>query len=438
MPVHSLASLFGNITTSQLVIGAITFALVIFVKAWAGGRKCTWERDWKGKMILVVASPTPTTITLIDTLLHLPSPPQILFLTDVEKPLPESLLTLLHTIKLSAITSNPAAQLHCESLPLTPLAIREFVTKWNSSPTQMVGESGRRIDSIILGKGWEVNPLNMLSSNNNDKNKGITKWKIEEFKFHFLTSLLPLLLRSPPERDIRIIQLISPTWSSALPSLSNLTAPEDQKKKKKKIRKDDLVNTTGRKNLNSLLLFKHFQLILDTLEAAQRGKIKPVPNPDNTLSSSTTTSGETINLKSRDKDVKSNVKSISVIMPWARNEVLKGSLVSSPTSRLSWILFYPLIILFTPSPKSSVQSILFALSAPVRKGDIDETLKVADQGKEVEDQRRNAVAGGDVVRDCAVVEMPPVLSDPLLAKALYDQLEKDVEQGVKLSQGKPT
>ncbi|WVW81305.1 hypothetical protein I302_103296 [Kwoniella bestiolae CBS 10118] len=414
MPVHSLASAFGNITTSQLVFGAISFAVVVFVKTWAGGRKCTWERDWKGKMILVVAPPTPTILTLMDTLLHLPSPPQILFLPPLTSPLPESLLTLLHTIRLSATSSNPAAQLHCEPLPSTPRGITEFMQKWNSAPVQMVGEGGRRIDSIILGKGWEVSPSSFIP-----KKEG--EWGNEEFKFHFLTSLLPTLLRSPAERDIRIVQLISPTWSAALPSLMNITVEDT--KSKSKIRKDDLVNSTGRRNLNSLLLFHHFQLILDTLEAAQRGKIKPVPNPEKPDE----------RLKVRDGHVKSNVKAISVIMPWARDEVLKGSLVGSWLSQVSWILFYPLILLITPSPKSSVQSILFALSAPVRQGIIDETPKVADQGKEVVDQRRNGVAGGDVVRDCAVVDLPPVLSDPALAKALYDELEKEVEKGVKRS-----
>ncbi|WVQ64345.1 uncharacterized protein L199_002507 [Kwoniella botswanensis] len=416
MPVHSLASAFGNISPSQLMLGAFIFALVIVVKAWAGGRKCTWERDWKGKMILVVAPPTPTILTLIDTLLHLPSPPQILYLPPLPSPLPESLLTILHTIRLSATSSNPAAQLHCEPLPPTPEAITAFMRQWGSAPVQMVGEGGRRIDSIILGKGWEVTPSSFVRSKDGE-------WGNDEFKFHFLTSLLPALLRSPAERDIRVVQLISPTWSAALPSLMDITAEDTQSKKRRGIRKDDLVNSTGRRNLNSLLLFKHFQLILDALEAAQRGKIKPIPNPDKPEE----------NLKVRDKDVRSNVKAVSVIMPWARDEVLKGSLVSTWLSRISWILFYPLILLITPSPISSVQSILFALSAPVRHGEIDDTPKVADQGKEVVDQRRSGIAGGDVVRDCAVVDLPPVLCDPALAKALYDELEKEVEKGVKRS-----
>lgn len=54
MPIHTLASVFGDISTSQLIAGAATFAVVFWVKLWSGGKKCSWEREWAGKMILVV------------------------------------------------------------------------------------------------------------------------------------------------------------------------------------------------------------------------------------------------------------------------------------------------------------------------------------------------------------------------------------------------
>jgi hypothetical protein len=54
MPIHSLASFFGNASTSQLVVGAATVAGVYGVKVWSGGKTSTWERDWAGRMILIV------------------------------------------------------------------------------------------------------------------------------------------------------------------------------------------------------------------------------------------------------------------------------------------------------------------------------------------------------------------------------------------------
>jgi hypothetical protein len=93
------------------------------------------------------------------------------------------------------------------------------------------------------------------------------------------------------------------------------------------------------------------------------------------------------------------------------------------------MLFFPLLLLFTPSPTKSVNSILYALSAPVRYGPLNPTSTVAvtsiqpiqpgeepgpgsrtststKGGKEEEegDPRRKGVAGGDTVRDCAVIE----------------------------------
>ncbi|OWZ36391.1 hypothetical protein C347_00562 [Cryptococcus neoformans AD2-60a] len=404
MPIHTLASVFGDISTSQLIAGAATFAVVFWVKLWSGGKKCSWEKEWAGKMILVVAPPTPTIITLIDQLLQLPSPPQILFLPPIPSPLPQDILTILHAIRLSA-SRNPLAQLHCESLPRTPEAVRDFTKKWATAPTGTTGADGRRIDAVVLGEGWEVRPME-------PKVEG--KWSVHEHQYHLLTALLPYLLRAPKERSIRIVSLVSPAWTSAIPSMTGVKP------------RDDIVYNTGRRSISTILLMKHFQLILDTLAAAALGAVKPVPGADD----------EAEMVKKRDMSVKSNVMSISVIMPWARTEVLKAAMVETPLSKILWILLYPFVLILTPSSQKTIQSILFALSAPVRYEPLDDTLKVKNQDKEALDPRRSTVGGGDVVRDCAVVDVPPVLCDPALAKATYDDLEKRVEAGVKRMESK--
>lgn len=56
MPVHSLASLLTHASVPSVIGASSAVAVLVGVKAWAGGRKCTWERDWAGKMILVVVS----------------------------------------------------------------------------------------------------------------------------------------------------------------------------------------------------------------------------------------------------------------------------------------------------------------------------------------------------------------------------------------------
>lgn len=85
-----------------------------------------------------------------------------------------------------------------------------------------------------------------------------------------------------------------------------------------------------------------------------------------------------------------------------------------------YIIFFPLVLLITPSPAKSIQSILHALSAPVKfPGDEVDGNKDAvavqvaepqEQNKkpkdddEIKDPRRNGVRQGNVVRDCAVIE----------------------------------
>lgn len=84
--------------------------------------------------------------------------------------------------------------------------------------------------------------------------------------------------------------------------------------------------------------------------------------------------------------------------------------------RYRYILFFPLIYLSTPSTSSVVESILFALSAPVQYGPREDPLAAPvssgsggegtenEKPKAVVDDRGKTVGGGEIVRDCWVVE----------------------------------
>lgn len=222
---------------------------------------------------------------------------------------------LLHTIRLGT-ASNPLAQLHCEALPQTPSAVRDFTRKWAAPQKGTTGEDGRRVDAIVLGSGWEVSAEAILR----DKAEinGEKPWSTHQFQFHFLTSLLPYLLRSPAERNIRIVSLVPPTWSAALPALQGKDV------------KDGSATHAARKGITTLLIMRHFQLILDTLASAAYGKKKDVPDPDNLEKSTDAAAG-----KKREGGLKSNIMAVSVIMPWARTEVVKGFL-GVDTSFLAW------------------------------------------------------------------------------------------------------
>lgn len=182
------------------------------------------------------------------------------------------------------------------------------------------------MDAIVLGEGWEVLPRNLIpieiEENNvegkskkgekKDRSSPATKdttppkdWSTLQFQFHLLTSFLPFLLRAPAERSIRIVSLVSPGWAAALPSLQNTPL------------KDSPVTISGLRGLTTLLVMRHFQLILDTLAKSAYGKETPVPNPVQ----------EAIAMPKEKKveGVKSNVLGVSVIMPWTREEVVRGA-----------------------------------------------------------------------------------------------------------------
>lgn len=141
------------------------------------------------------------------------------------------------------------------------------------------------------------------------------RWTTHQFHVHLLTSLLPHLLRIQAERNIRIINLVSPAWSSALPSLKGVQPVRSA------------LQDSGIRGLTTLLLMQHFQLILDTLAASTYLKATEVPDPNNP---------EEV-LKKRDKSLKSNIMALSVVMPWARGDVIRGTM-GADESWLRWLL----------------------------------------------------------------------------------------------------
>jgi hypothetical protein len=177
------------------------------------------------------------------------------------------------------------------------------------------------VDAIVLGEGWEVLPPHLAQpsppTGEADKagagsTSAATKsWTTLQFQFHLLTAFLPFLLRAPSERSIRVVSLVSPGWAAALPSLQT------------KPLKASPVTTSGLRGLTTLLVMRHFQLVLDTLASSAYGKETPVPNPDPVAE---------LPGKKREQGVKSNVVGVSVIMPWTREEVVRGAVGADETT----------------------------------------------------------------------------------------------------------
>lgn len=245
-------------------------------------------------------------MALIHKLLNLPSPPQILYLPPLASPLPQSLLTVLHAMKLAA-SGNPLAQLNCEPLPPTPGAVRDFVRKWSTTPYGTTGEGGRRVDALVLGGNWECSlddvPKAWRPSVDGDDDQ--VRWTPAQLHFHLITSLLPHLLKAPAERNIRIVQLVSPAWSAALPGV------EKSMQGKAPAPERGPLPAAAKRGVSALLCQERLALVLNTLASAAYSKRDVVPDPSAPAP------------KKRDSSVQSNILALSVIMPWARDEVVR-------------------------------------------------------------------------------------------------------------------
>jgi hypothetical protein len=240
------------------------------------------------------ADPNPVTLELLHQLLHLPSPPQILYLPPLPSPLPESLLTILQTLRLSATTKSPAAQLHCEAFPRTPGAVRAFVKQWAVNPAG-TGEGGRRLDAIVWGDGWELESAlagfqtSPATKTEDDEDEGKEDgWTVQESKFHFLTAMLPLLLKAPMERSIRLINLVSPFYAAAIPTYQNNDDHTDNNKPQASPANNNknarsAIFQTGVDSWKAILLWTHLQKILDALASTVHPQVNAVPVPETEL-----------------------------------------------------------------------------------------------------------------------------------------------------------
>ena len=277
-------------------------------------------------------------------LLHLPDPPQVLYLPPVASPLSDELLTVLQTLRLSAVTKSPAAQLNCEAMPRTPKAIRSFIKQWAVNPAG-TGEGGRRLDAVVWADEWQLSsPLDAFRTVKVDKEeRNGDEWTIGESRFHLLTALLPFLLKAPMERPIRLINLVSPFYAAAIPTI------DQDGHTKASSEKRSAILQTGIASWKDILLWKHLQKILDALASASHPDVKGVPVPDTDVDAQAPTkpTPEVIEdarrlpgpedgqagqeeqakkLPSRSISVQSNILAVSVVMPFNRSGVVRPML----------------------------------------------------------------------------------------------------------------
>ena len=170
--------------------------------------------------------------------------------------------------------------------------MRAFVKQWAVNPAG-TGEGGRRLDAIVWGDGWELDAalagFQTRSETKTEDNEDESKeygWTVQESKFHFLTAMLPLLLKAPMERSIRLINLVSPFYAAAIPTYQNNDNHTDNDQagpasNTKNAR--SAIFQTGVDSWKAILLWNHLQKILDALASTVHPQVNAVPVPETEL-----------------------------------------------------------------------------------------------------------------------------------------------------------
>jgi hypothetical protein len=126
--------------------------------------------------------------------------------------------------------------------------------------------------------------------------------------FLITTLLLPALLVAPPERDIRIINVVNPLYATAvgLPFIPSFAYDSAS------LRSDSLFLREGHRSLRTVILTRHLQRVLDALPHASQ-----VPKPEESSISVPVVSS---------KLQKSNIVSVSVSPGLSRVDTISSLL----------------------------------------------------------------------------------------------------------------
>lgn len=217
--------------------------------------------------------------------------------------------------------------LTCEPLPEDADVIHEFVKRWltGGAPEQEVesktsdsssapaaaaaAASGvlqpealrrkaqaRAIDAIVWTDDWEVKrpwaPFAFRNdvSSPDESESAAAAWSTQEARHHLLTALIPLLLKSPTDRSVRLISLVSPFYAAAMAAERSLAEhrkkndaaaeagsaegpvdaaalPKNESEDEQAIESSPVLES-GRRGLRTAVVWRHLQKILDAVATA--------------------------------------------------------------------------------------------------------------------------------------------------------------------------
>ncbi|TKY84719.1 hypothetical protein EX895_005799 [Sporisorium graminicola] len=250
MPVHFFASAVSSaVPTEYWATIAASCIAISFLKTWFKGAKLldppsppastspptppeSQFTDLHGRVVLVASGAfTPLGVVTLSALAHRGA--QIIALhPDISAP---DVVQLIHLIR----DSTQSELIYAEQCDLGSLeSVSAFAALWNSGDKKQQ-EAVRRLDALLfLPPGREE--LHSVQLDEGGRAGGGTRRREAIYqlhvlaRFHLVNSLLSSLLVQPPDREVRIVSVVSPFYAAGLTHFDVLAPPPTSSNRGKK------------------------------------------------------------------------------------------------------------------------------------------------------------------------------------------------------------
>lgn len=255
---------------------SIAFIVILVLRAFSQGRRTNRERDLHARVVLITVRPkfciptsffstettnkggfTPLGLTLIQNLAQRGAHIIALSPDPIDSPKVTILITLLRST-----TSNE--KIFAEQCDLSsPSSVRSFCTRFLTSQDQ-------RLDAIVFAhEHGHIGVPGFLMTRTEDldeKERGAGSLAT----FLITTLLLPVLLVAPPERDIRIVNVVNPFYAAAasIPFRPSFSASPSSSSPPANSKSKSIFLQEGIRSLRAIIFTRHLQRILDALPSA--------------------------------------------------------------------------------------------------------------------------------------------------------------------------
>lgn len=386
--------------TYHIVLGIL---VVLVLRVFSQGRATNRERDLHGRKIIITGGFTPLGLTILQSLAERGA--HIIALSP--QPTDDDEVTIIITLLRNAFSNENIYADYCDLT--SPSSIRSFCTRFLTGDDQ-------RIDAIVFCHEYrQLGAVRPFSRTTTSEDAVCPHDAASLATFLLVTLLLPALLVSPVERDIRIITLINPFYAAATAA----TTADLSFCSQTTSHQASLFLQEGKRALRTAIFMRHLQRILDALPTASQ-----IPKAEE---------GSTTVPIVSPMVQRSNIISVSVSPGMSRMDTICSLLdadwtVPSGYSRVGvflYILIQPVLWFLTKSPKAAMQTVLHALFLPtpfkVASG-LASTSSTAAYKVErpTSDTPEEILKPGALYAECAVVK----LKVPCLNSSLPDMTEK--------------